>query len=310
MTGLELSKKYYEEYGRPKLEAEFADILDLLAIGFVGSGSDRFGFDDEISQDHDFEPGFCIFIPGEEKIDSRTEFKLERAYAKLPKEFMGFSRQMMSPVGGNRNGVIRTAEFYKKLVGSEDGYLSDQAWLFVPDYSLAEATNGEVFFDGLGEFTAIRERLMKMPEDARLKRIAGNVLLMAQSGQYNYLRCIKHGECEAAQLACYEFVNAAIKVKFLLAKKYAPYYKWSFRALRQLEGGDALAEKLSMLILGDASSEEKYYAIESVACDIIGELCDQRITKATCSDLEKHAYSINDMIKDNNIRNSHVLAAV
>ena len=48
-----------------------------------------------------------------------------------------------------------------------------------------------------------------MPVDIKLKRLVGNLLLMAQSGQYNFVRCIKHGEPEAAQLACVEFVNAA-----------------------------------------------------------------------------------------------------
>ena len=83
MNGLELAKGYYEEYGKPMLENEFSDLLPLIAVGFVGSGSEHYGFDDEISRDHDFEPGFCIFLPGEDVIDRKQQFKLERAYAKL-----------------------------------------------------------------------------------------------------------------------------------------------------------------------------------------------------------------------------------
>ena len=63
MKGLELSKKYYLEYGLPMLERDFAQYLPFLAIGLVGSGSECLGYDDEISTDHDFEPGFCIFYP-------------------------------------------------------------------------------------------------------------------------------------------------------------------------------------------------------------------------------------------------------
>ena len=62
MKGLELSKKYYLEFGKPMLERTFADPLPHIAVGLVGSGSECLGFDDEISTDHDFEPGFCIFI--------------------------------------------------------------------------------------------------------------------------------------------------------------------------------------------------------------------------------------------------------
>ena len=81
MKGLELSEKYFEEYGQPMLEKEFPDILPYLAVGLFGSGSECFGYDDEVSRDHDFEPGFCIFLPDESVIDRRTAFQLERAYA-------------------------------------------------------------------------------------------------------------------------------------------------------------------------------------------------------------------------------------
>ena len=310
MNGLELSKKYYERFGRQMLETGFPELIEKLAVGYVGSGSDRYGFDDEISRDHDFEPGFCIFLPDEDVIDRRTEFQLERAYAKLPKEFEGVKRQGISAVGGNRNGPKRISEFYLSATGSPDGELSVGQWLHIPSYALAEATNGEVFFDGLGEFTKIREKLKNMPEDVRLKRISGNLLLMAQSGQYNFVRCLKHGETEAATLAGFEFVKASLNVLFLLKKKYMPYYKWSFRALRQTEEYKEIANTLSFIIQGADGYEEKYDAIESAASFVIGELQNYGMTKAICGDLEKHAYSVNDSISDGEIRNLHILDAV
>ncbi|MCF0131678.1 MAG: DUF4037 domain-containing protein [Pseudobutyrivibrio sp.] len=314
MRGIELSKGYFEEYGRPLLESEFADIFPYIAVGYVGSGSDRYGYDDEISQDHDFEPGFCIFIPGENVIDRKRVFQLERAYAKLPKEYKGFTRQIMSPVGGNRNGVIEIEDFYLKAVGSKDGNLSLEQWLTLPDYALAEAVNGQVYLDNYGEFTRIREIIMDMPRDIRLKRIAGNLLIMAQAGQYNYTRCLKHGEIEAAQIACNEFVDAALKASFLLQSKYMPYYKWSFRALSQLEDSQELTELLSYLLMSDHRAEniakKKYAAIENVATYMIVQLNKYGLTKAICGDLEKHAYSVNDKIDDGNIRNMNILAAI
>lgn len=314
MNGLELAKGYFEEFGKPMLESEFADILPLLAAGFVGSGSEHYGFDDEVSQDHDFEPGFCIFIPEENAVDSRRAFQLERAYAKLPKEYGGVKRQQISPVGGNRNGVIRTADFYTKLIGSANGELTAAQWLRLPDYALAEAVNGEVFFDNYGEFSRIREALICMPEDIKLKRLAGNLLIMAQSGQYNFVRCLKHGEPEAAQLACTEYVKSAMKATFLLQDRYMPYYKWSFHALRGLFGTKELSDKLSFLLFGDnhddAVAERKYDVIEEIASETIAQLQDRNLTDAICGDLEKHAYSVNDRIIDGNIRNMNILISV
>lgn len=313
MNGLELSKGYYEKFGKPMLENDFAEVLPYLAVGFVGSGSEHYGFDDEISRDHDFEPGFCIFLPDEDTVDRRTAFLLERAYAKLPKEFMGVKRQPISPVGGNRNGVLRTADFYLEKVGSGDGLHSPEEWLRTPEYALFEATNGEVFFDNYGEFTDIRNSLKSCPEDIRLKKLAGNLLLMAQSGQYNYVRTLKHGEKEAAQLALFEFVNAAVKTVFILNNRYMPYYKWSFRALREIDAQNAYSDRLSSLLFGgsdSAAAERKYLTVEEIASQIICELQARKLTKAVCGDLEKHAYSVNDKIADSNIRNLNILAAV
>lgn len=313
MKGIEISKAYFEEYGRPMLEKDFSDILPYLCVGMVGSGSDCYGFDDEISRDHDFEPGFCILIPNEGVVDRRKEFLLERAYAKLPKEFMGLKRSLVSPVGGRRNGVMRISDFYLNKIGSADGKLSVLDWLTIFENYLFEATNGEIFFDNYGEFSEIRNRIMNMPEDIRLKKLAGNMLLMAQSGQYNYGRCLSHGETGAAQLAVIEFVNAAMKTVFLLNKKYMPYYKWSFRAMRDLKLFSTFSDSFEYLLTSENDSvtaQTKTDVIEDIASMIIGYLIDNEMTKAICGDLEKHAYSVNDSISDPNIRNMNIFTAV
>ena len=295
------------------IHEQFPEYENLIAVGLVGSGSECYGFDDDISRDHDFEAGFCIFLPTEEIIDRKVEFQLERAYAKLPKEYEGLRRSLVNPVGSNRHGVIRTADFYKEKVGSPTGDLSITDWLRIEDSYLAEATNGEVFTDEEGNFTSIRNKILSMPEDIRLKKLAGNILLMAQSGQYNFKRCLDHGEPGAAQLAVFNYVQSAMKTIFLLNKAYMPYYKWSFRAMRNLPKLSNLADSLEFLLMSEndeSGSETKYLVIEDIASIVIDELQNQEITKAICGDLEKHAYSVNDFIKDSEIRNLNIFAGV
>lgn len=313
MKGLEISKAFYREYGEPMLREKFPELMPFVAAGLTGRGSECWGFDDDVSRDHDFEPGFCLFLPGEDVVDRRSAFLLERAYAGLPKEFMGLRRAMISPVGGARHGVLRTAEFMTDLVGTADGQMDLGRWLTVPEYALAESVNGELFADPYGQMTEVRERLRNRPEDVRLKKLAGNLLLMAQSGQYNYRRCLSHGETAAAQLAAVEFVKSTMSVVFLLNKVYQPYYKWGFRAMRALPKLSITAELLEYLLTTDNEEEtaaEKYDVMEGIAADLIDELQEQGLTQATCGDLEKHAYSVNDRIGDAQIRNMHVLAAV
>ena len=313
MKGLEISKKYYEEFGEKILRDNFSDILPFLACGLTGSGSECFGYDDDISRDHDFEPGFCIFIPDESVVDRKTAFRLERAYAQLPKEFMGVKRQLMAPVGGQRHGVFRINEYYAEKLGAQDCRFDIKEWFTLPEEALAESVNGEIFFDNYGLITDIRNRISFYPSDIKLKKLAGHLLLMAQSGQYNYSRCMAHGETGAAQLSLFEFAKSAISAVFLLNGKYKPFYKWSFRALRSLEILPRAADYLEFLISSDNSkenTENKQVIIETTASEIIDELMRQNLTSAICGDLEKHAYSVNDKIENAEIRNMHILSAV
>ncbi len=311
MKGLELARAYYEACGRPMLERDFPELLPYLAAGLCGSGSECFGWDDEVSRDHDFEPGFCLFLPEEAVVDRRQEFLLERAYAKLPKEFGGLRRALMQPVGGARHGVLRTADFFRRAVGSENGVLSTEAWLALPEQALAEATNGAIFFDDWGEVSRIRAQLAFFPEDIRLKRLAGQLLLAAQAGPYNYRRCLAHGERGAAQLAVFAFAESASAAAFLLARRYRPYYKWRFRALRELPVLAALAEPLERLLTTGNEPEaarEKEALIEGVCAALAAEVRAQELAEG--GDLEKLAYAVNARVKDAALRNSHILAAV
>jgi hypothetical protein len=313
MKGIDLAHKYYLEFGAPMIKKDFPEYESLIAIGLVGSGSECFGYDDDISTDHDFEPSFCMFIPGEDIISSKIEFALERAYAKLPKEFMGYTRCSIAPVGGSRHGVIRISDFYVNKIGRENSDLSINEWFSIPEYSLAEATNGEIFRDDDGTFSKIRKAISFYPKDVFLKKLAGNLLIMAQSGQYNYPRCISRGETGAAQLSAIEFVKSAMQTIFLLNGKYMPYYKWSFRALSELPILGSISYSLEFIISSDNSEENsrlKYDMIEDISALIIEELKTRSLTDGICSDLEKHAYSVNDRVSDNDIRNKNILFAI
>lgn len=227
IKGLELSKQYYETYGKPMIAGQFPEYESRIAVGLVGQGSECFGYDDESSRDHDFEAGFCMWLTKED--EEAIGFLLSRAYRKLPEEFMGVKKQAQSFFGGNRRGVLETGEFYSRFTGSKGAPEAWQQWMEIPESSLAEAVNGQVFRDDLGEFTRIRNELKKgFPEDVRLKKLASRLAMAAQSGQYNYSRCLKRGESGAAGLALAGFVKYAASAVYLLNHQYTPYYKWCF----------------------------------------------------------------------------------
>lgn len=316
MKGLELSERYYRAYGQPMLESRFPALLPHLACGLIGEGSECLGYDDEISQDHDFEPGFILFLPGENVVSRRDAFLLERAYQALPDTFEGFRRKGISPVGGNRLGVRRLDAFLEEKTGRPDGVLTLKDWMTVPEQGLLEVTAGRVFYDGPGTLTGVRAGLRRLPDDVRVKRLAGHLLLMGQAGQYNYGRCLRRGEHAAAASCLYRFAESAVHAAHLLEGRYVPYYKWQFRSLREIpvvaEGysGEALSADLEALMTGpgDAGKQE---AVERVATRFAEALREFGLTDGNIDpELERAAYAVNGRVEDPGIRNLNILAAV
>ena len=308
MEGLRLARAYYEEYGKAMLEEQFKDVKDRIAVGLVGEGSECFMADDEVSWDHDFEPGFCLWITKED--ERAFGFKLERAYAKLPNTFNGFTREMMNPAGGNRHGVLIIDDFYEKFIGSNKAPTTWQEWLKIPEDTLATATNGEVFEDPLGIFSGIRNELLNMPKDVWFKKVAAKMVRMGLSGQYNYSRCIGHDDNVAAQIALAKFVEDAVSLAFLMNNKYAPYFKVAYRAMKNLEKYNYMYDRFEFLLLEKNDREtylKKREIIESIAKDFIDYFKENGLTKATCNNLDTHAYSIIDNIKDAELRNLNIM---
>jgi len=309
MQGLEVARRWYETAGAPMLEREFGDVVGRIAVGRAGHGSECFGFDDEVSRDHDFVTGFCLWIPDEDERD--YGFRLERAYAKLRKEFppeAGAETTAGSELGEAEHGVMTIGTFYRRHLGFPGAPQDWRQWLHTPDHAFAEAVNGAVFRDDLGAFSGIREVIRTgMPEDVRRKKIAARAVFMAQSGQYNYPRCLKHGEPGAAALALDEFVRHAAQMVFLLNRRFAPYYKWVFRAMRGLPILAECSGELEALLTRPDSPETKTDRIEAVCAKIAAELRGQGLSACDDAYLEPHAFEVQGSIRDRELRTLHIM---
>jgi len=305
VKGLEEARAFYEEYGRPMLHEKFPDYEGRIAAGLAGRGSECFGYDDEVSRDHDFEPGFCLWL--EDVDDLRIGVELARAYRALPHPGAA-QRSSMSEA---HLGVLRTGFFYRRYTGSPGAPESWQQWLYLPSHALAEATNGEVWRDELGHFSAVREQILHgMPEDVRKKKLAARAVEMAQSGQYNYSRCLRHGEEGAAMLAAAEFVRAACGMLYLLNRRHMPYYKWMLRGLEALPLLGQLRPALDFLLTGEndaAGQQTKAGVIEDICAAVIRELQVQGLSGGDWDYLEPHAFAIMDSIGNPEIRALHVM---
>lgn len=251
MNGMELAECYYETYGRPMLHGKYPAYEARIAVGLVGEGSECFGFDDQISQDHDFGPGFCLWL--EKKDFQEIGSRLQRDYQQLPAMMAGFPARRDNAMTGHRTGVWETEEFYGHFLGRPGVPESLTDWLSLPGSYLAVATNGKVFRDDTGTFSRIRDTLRQgYPESVRIKKLVARAAVMSQSGQYNYPRCVNRGEAVAAFLAMAEFIRHGMEMIYLLNNRYAPFYKWMHRGLGELEKlGGELQPLFAMLAHGE-----------------------------------------------------------
>lgn len=228
--GLELARKLYEEYGRAVLHEELPDLEPHVAVGLVGEGSDSFGFDDDISRDHDWGPAFCLWVP--EALLAENRGRIERALSRLPGTLDGYRCRMAPEDRAGRVGPLSLEGFYARFLRVPHAPKELREWLPIRESNLATATNGEVFADPSGAFTAIREELLAFyPEDLRLKKIAARCVAASQAGQYNLPRMMSRYAHTAVNVCRGRFTEAVTSLVFLLHKRYTPFYKWADRAM-------------------------------------------------------------------------------
>lgn len=286
ITGLELCRGYYEEYGRPMIAEKFPAYEQVIAVGLVGKGSDCFGFDDTLSADHDFGPRFVMWVTKE--VYGEIGEELQAAYEELPSSYRGIERTETFH-GRDRAGVMVIEEFYKNLLGydligeinacgGQESLNTIKYWLAVQDYALAAAVNGEVFRDDAGIFTGYRNRLAAYyPKAAWYRKIAQACAQFSQNGQYNLPRMRRRGQLVAAELAKAECVKQAMKLNYLLNRQYAPHDKWLFKGMPYnpemvtqdgdgtLQGVAGLVQKISLTPVTKQYERELGLAVESLA---------------------------------------------
>jgi hypothetical protein len=230
MTGLDLHREFFRECGRPLLMQAFPHEFPQLAVASVGFGSDRLGADDQVSRDHCWEPGFQILssrLPRERLKEIESHL-----FEHLPWEFRGFPR---SDCCGSPNTIRAWIidEFFSSLTGVASPPARDRQWLLIADEALCHVTNGEVFHDPAGDFTARRAAFGYYPENVWRLKLAGRAARISVQ-RYQLERCAAHGEDTAADLMLNEGLREVFHLTCLVNRRYAPMDKWLPWAVRRL----------------------------------------------------------------------------
>ena len=311
-SGLALSRAFYEQCCAPLLARETPDLVPWLAAGLVGEGSECFGFDDSLSRDHDWGPAVCLWLPQE--VLQRHGARLEAAVAQLPPLFAGFETRMAPHKRLDRVGPLPLEGFYARFIRLPHAPAHWQEWRQIPEHFLAVCTNGEVFRDDAGQFSAVRQALLAFyPEDVRLKKMAARCMSMAQAGQYNLPRCLRRGDTVAAMLAAARFAEQALSMVFLCNRRYMPFYKWAQRAAASLPLLGTLActqvEALAALDWRQGPAlADKAAAVVEVLCSAVAEtLRAQGLSDAAGDWLLEHGPEVQSRIATPELRQLPVM---
>ncbi|WP_068267911.1 DUF4037 domain-containing protein [Caviibacter abscessus] len=290
MTGLELSKKYFEEVLYKKIKENF-DIP--ISAGLIGYGSECYGFDDLISRDHDFYPMPCIWIKEQDYVSNKE--KIEKFMETLDDTYMGFKIINKSEWGENRRGFLNINDYIYSFLGSLTGPENDMNFRRIPQYLLSSFTNGEIFVDELGIITEIRNKVKYYPEDIRLNMMATRCMQIHREGLYNYTRCIRRNEYVASTQALGLFITSVIEMYCLINKIYCPYYKWQHKMLKNIE--PEIYDLLKKLVLQETTYNAKINIIDEISNKIMEDL-----KLANSIDLIECAMIIQNKIRNDEIR--------
>lgn len=243
---IEKSRAFYEKYGREIIHKLFPEYEGRIAIGIAGEGSDCFGFDDEISTDHDYYEGFCMWVT--EADYEKIGDKLQMAYDELiknvyqPKEHDRFIR--------GRRGVIKINDFYNNILRVNNDYEKLQAVDFyrTEEKWIAAAVNGAVFRDDLGIFSNVRNMLMGYyPEELWRRKLAQELHEFSQYAQSNYPRMMARGDQLTASMCVSKAIENSLNIVHLLNRSFAPYYKWKKKSAEKFELGQQLVPVLDKI---------------------------------------------------------------
>ncbi len=288
--GLDICRKYYETFVRPMIEEKFPGYASRIAAGLSGEGSDAFGFDDELSRDHDWGPSVVLWISPE--TDAEIGDKLRDAYENLPGEIDGISRAPYVR-GKSRRGIQVIPDYFERLTGARTYEEID--WRNTESTKLAAAVNGEVWRDDEGTVTAFREKLSKgYPDEILFLNLAQYCALFSREGQYNVPRVMERGDDMTSRMLAYDAIRDAMKLKYLADNRFFPHDKWLRKGLKSLEDGEAFeglllkAEKT-----GDFEELGAYLAMELYRRDYISDI-DPYLDHQTEELLKKSLWSAED----------------
>lgn len=236
---LELCGEFFHEVVKPILDDAMPALQYCAAL--IGPGSEVYGFDTEMSMDHDW--GLRLFLFLDERDASESDVISALLGNRLPLTWDGFPvaietltttstvRKMESKDAARPLKHHVTPITLSKFCQAQLAYdftaepPSAAQWLSIPSHALREMVCGQVYHDPLGRIAELRRTLTWYPQDVYLYMLAAGCQRIGQESHLMPRAGYAGSELGSAIIAS-RLVRDIMNLCFLLEKQYAPYAKW------------------------------------------------------------------------------------
>jgi hypothetical protein len=256
MPALDLAEQYYNQLVRPLLGEHFPGLRHAAAL--IGYGSEVLGFDTPMSMDHAWAPRMQLFLAERDLAQAAALDVMFKC--KLPTHLLGFPLSVIpsqTEAGvffmdenaragevAHRVSITCLRDFVRRELDWDLlAPLEPADWLTFPAQVLRVLTAGRVFFDDLGELSALRQQLAFYPHELWLyllgcgwDRIGQEEALMPRAGYV--------GDELGSAVMGSRLVRDVMSLCFLMERQYAPYPKWFGSAFKQLACAAEMSPRL------------------------------------------------------------------
>lgn len=219
LKGPGVSCRIFWEVGLPAIESGFPEHIDRIAAAIIPGGRSHSSGEATGEQ-----PGCQVFLTDADFAQIGVE--LQRAVDGLPVDLAG---EGCSRSASQVARVFSIDAFFaeKTRNGHYHGFphapKSPLEWLQLSEDSLFDIANAQVFYDPLGEFSARRQGFAAYyPDDVWRKRLSDALLTCGENGQRLLPTALAGHDYYTAQIAWWSFSESAMRLGFLLNRRYAP----------------------------------------------------------------------------------------
>jgi Domain of unknown function (DUF4037) len=253
--GLELARAFYEEV--------VASLLGGIehSAALLGDGSDVLGFDTVRSTDHAWGPRLQVFVPEDEV--TRVAALVDEG---LPDEFRGWPTRFgwdAVPVTHHVQVTTLDAWLRERLGFDPLQPIALESWLATPQQILLGMTEGAVFRDADGALARARGSLAWYPDDLWLWLLACQWRRIDQEEPF-VGRTAEVGDELGSHVLCARLARDAMRLAFLLERRYAPYAKWLGSGFRRLRAHEALGQPLQAALAAKTYEERETALVEAM----------------------------------------------